>query len=70
MERLMDVKEVAELLNVSVRLVWQLRDGGRMPMPVHIGRLVRWRREELEGWIAEGAPDLAKRRRLIQRARR
>jgi excisionase family DNA binding protein len=54
--QLMDVDAVAAMLNCSPRTVWRLADGGKMPAPVHIGRLVRWSRKALTAWIDAGCP--------------
>lgn len=43
---LLDVKAVAALLGCSARHVYRLADASRMPAPVHVGALVRWRRAE------------------------
>jgi excisionase family DNA binding protein len=51
---LLDVRAVAELLDCSARHVYRLADAGRMPAPVRIGALVRWRRSDLNAWLAEG----------------
>jgi len=53
---LLEIKEVAGILRVSPRMVWQMRDGGRIPQPVKVGRLCRWRRSDIEEWIAAGCP--------------
>jgi len=57
--RLLTVKAVANLLGVSVRLVWRLVAGGRFPQPIRLGaRTVRWRArdiaEHIEALAAEG----------------
>lgn len=54
---LLDVKETAELLNASPRTVYRLSDAGRMPRPVKIGALVRWRADEIRRWIDAGCPN-------------
>lgn len=51
---LIDVKAVAQLLDCSPRHVWRLADAGKMPEPVRVGALVRWRRADIERWIADG----------------
>jgi excisionase family DNA binding protein len=51
---LVDVRAVAALLACSTRHVYRLADAGRMPLPLKIGALVRWRRTEIETWIAGG----------------
>lgn len=54
---LLDVRAVAALLGgCSTRHIYRLADSGRMPPPVKLGSLVRWRRAELEVWIAQGCP--------------
>ncbi len=54
---LLDVKGVAALLGgCSTRHVYRLSDGGKMPPPVRLGGLVRWRRDEIQDWIANGCP--------------
>lgn len=53
---LLDVRAVAAFLGCSARHVYRLADAGRMPPPVRVGALVRWRRSDLDGWIAAGCP--------------
>jgi len=53
---LMTINEVARLLNCSTRTVYRLNDAGRMPRPVRLGSLLRWNRQEIERWIADGCP--------------
>ena len=51
---LVDVQTVASMLDCSSRHVYRLSDAGRMPAPVRLGSLVRWRRLDVEAWIAGG----------------
>ncbi|MCK4373890.1 MAG: helix-turn-helix domain-containing protein [Candidatus Brocadiae bacterium] len=53
---LLGVEGVAEMLQCSPHTVRRLANSGRMPRPVKLGRLARWRRSELEEWIAHGCP--------------
>jgi len=54
---LLDVRAVAALLGgCSTRHVHRLADAGRMPRPIRLGSLLRWRRAELETWIAAACP--------------
>lgn len=53
---LLDVQAVARLLDCSTRHVYRLSDAGRMPPPVKLGALVRWRRSDLDAWLADGCP--------------
>ncbi|MCL2646824.1 MAG: helix-turn-helix domain-containing protein [Phycisphaerales bacterium] len=53
---LLDVKAVAAFCTCSTRHIHRLRDAGKMPAPVKIGALVRWRRREIMDWITAGCP--------------
>jgi len=53
---LLTAKEVADMLKSSVRLVWKMRDSGRLPQPVKVSRLCRWRRSDIAEWIGAGCP--------------
>lgn len=53
---LLDVRAVAALLDCAPRTVYRLADAGRMPTPVRVGSLVRWRRTDLDNWLADGCP--------------
>ena len=48
--------QVAELLGCSSAHVERLRADGKMPLPVRVGTLLRWRAAELEKWVASGCP--------------
>lgn len=51
---LLDVQAVASMLNCSTRHVRRLADAGRMPSPLKLGALLRWRRADIEAWLADG----------------
>lgn len=51
-----DTGDVAAKLKASTRHVRRLADGGRMPPPFHVGRLVRWNRSTIDNWLAAGCP--------------
>lgn len=51
---LLDVRAVAQLLDCSPRHVYRLADVGAMPPPVRLGALVRWRRTDIDAWLASG----------------
>jgi predicted DNA-binding transcriptional regulator AlpA len=53
---LLDVKAVSALGVGSTRHVFRLAESERMPAPVKIGALVRWRRQEIIDWISAGCP--------------
>ena len=56
MEELLDIKELARLLHVSTRLIWGMRDAGKLPQPVKLNRLCRWRASQIQEWIRQGCP--------------
>lgn len=51
---LLAVDDVASLLRCSPRHIYRLADAGKMPRPVKLGALVRWRRAEIAQWLADG----------------
>jgi excisionase family DNA binding protein len=55
---LLDVRAVAALLHCSPRHVYRLADASRMPAPVKLGALVRWRRKEIDSWIGGGCKSI------------
>lgn len=48
--------DAARLLNVSLSHFYQLHKTGRLPLPVRLGRAVRWRVAELTAWLDAGCP--------------
>lgn len=48
---------LAEWLNVSERHIHNLRNDGKLPAPVLLGRAVRWNAGEIQAWLAAGAPE-------------
>lgn len=51
---LVDVDWLESFCRSSKRHIYRLVDSGRMPAPIKLGRLNRWRRTEIEQWIANG----------------
>ncbi len=60
--QLVTVEQVAEMLQIATRSVWRLRDSGKMPSPISLGKCVRWKADEMEAWITDGCPDVRKTR--------
>jgi excisionase family DNA binding protein len=50
---LLDIRAVARLLSCSPRHVARLADSGRLPPPLKLGRLIRWRRADLDAFLAK-----------------
>lgn len=55
---LMTAAQVARLLQISLRTLWRLRSGRKLPLPVNLGSAVRWRRKEVLAWVTDGCPGL------------
>jgi predicted DNA-binding transcriptional regulator AlpA len=51
MPRLLDVHEVANLMNVDVTTVLGWRRRNVLPPPIVVGRVVRWALSDLCDWI-------------------
>lgn len=60
-EVLADLRGVAARLVVSERTVERMVEAGKMPPPMKLGRLRRWRLADVESWIASGCPAAAAR---------
>jgi prophage regulatory protein len=50
-------RELAEMLDVSLRQVWRLNSAGKLPRPIRLGGSVRWDRDEVLAWFKAGCPD-------------
>jgi excisionase family DNA binding protein len=59
-ELLISSREAAKLLGISARTLWGLQKSGAI-VPVRIGRLVRWNRDQLKAWVNAGCPRHGKR---------
>jgi excisionase family DNA binding protein len=57
METLMDKKQLAELLKVSVKTIdlWLAKSIG--PKPIRLGRLVRFKQSEVQDFIEKLSPE-------------
>ena len=53
---LLAVADLARLLKVSTRTIWTWHSAGRLPSPVKVGRIVRWRAADVDAWLAAGCP--------------
>lgn len=53
---LLDARETAAALRISVRTLRAWDSAGRVPAPRRIGRATRWDAAELSRWVAAGCP--------------
>lgn len=59
--KLLDVEAVAALLGCSPRHVYRLSDAGKMPGPLKLGSLVRWKLSgpgSIAEWLDQGCPSV------------
>ena len=54
---LLSARDLAVLLDIGERTLWRLDSMGKLPKPIRIGSLKKWRRHEIEAWIDAGCPD-------------
>ena len=56
---LIDVRELAAMLAISVPTAWRMRESGRLPEPLRLtAQCVRWRRTDINSWLAAGCPSI------------
>jgi len=53
---LLSEKEAGRMLGCSGRTIRRLADAGKAPRPLKLGHSTKWRRVDLEAWIAAGCP--------------
>ena len=56
---LIDIRQLAQMLNRSVGSLERDQTFGRLPKPVRIGGSRQWRRAEIEAWVLAGCPHQA-----------
>lgn len=57
---LVDANDAAAMLGVSRAHFYRMRAAGQVPLPVRLGKAVRWRVEELQEWVDAGCPGRSK----------
>lgn len=55
---LINDRAAARLLGISRAHLHRLKAAGKFPVGVHLGRAIRWNRDELAAWVNNGCPDL------------
>lgn len=48
--------QFAVMLQVSKRTLCRLRSAGKVPRPMRVGGIVRWRLDDIVQWMAAGCP--------------
>jgi predicted DNA-binding transcriptional regulator AlpA len=59
---LLKLDQVSRLVAISTRQIQRLMCLGQFPEEVRIGGSVRWRRCDIQQWVADGCPKLDNRR--------
>jgi predicted DNA-binding transcriptional regulator AlpA len=54
---LTDIKGLAKMLGRSERAIWRDHSAGRVPEPIKLGGMTKWRVAEIREWVAVGCPD-------------
>lgn len=55
-DKLITLDQIAEMLAVSKRQVFKLREEGLMPEPIKIKGSIRWKLSVIQQWIDLGCP--------------
>lgn len=50
---LLDAEQVAAVLGIDRATVFRMRSARELPEPLKLGRLTKWRRADIEAWVAE-----------------
>lgn len=50
-EKLLTIKELAEILNVTPQTVYLWTTGGKGPKALRVGRSIRFRRSDVNAWL-------------------
>jgi predicted DNA-binding transcriptional regulator AlpA len=56
---LTDIKGLERMLGRDERSLWRDHSAGRLPRPIKLGGLTKWRVAEIREWVEEGCPDRA-----------
>lgn len=54
---LLNVEQVAELLGVCTKTVRRMMKAAKLPRHIELGRLFKWKADEIHRWIEAGCPD-------------
>lgn len=57
-DELLNARQVAKVLKISVRTLWRLVASFQAPQPVRLGRNTRWLKSAVIAWMRRGCPPL------------
>jgi len=52
------VKDLGVLLRLSTRSIFRMRADKKMPPSIKIGGAIRWRKDVIDKWLADGTPPI------------
>ncbi|MBS0263432.1 MAG: helix-turn-helix domain-containing protein [Planctomycetes bacterium] len=61
---LITARQLADKLQISTRTLWRMLSAERLPAPIRVGGIVRWRANDIERWISAGCPEATARHSL------
>lgn len=67
---LVNAREAALRCGVSRTHWYDMKNAGRIPLPIHLGRSVLWRVEELKQWMEADCPPLHEWKRIKEQQNR
>ena len=53
---LININELAKILNISTRSISRLVRDGKIPKPVHLNSMIRWNKDKITKWLDRGCP--------------
>ena len=53
---LINIRDIAIILDVSERTVRRMNDAGRLPEPIQLGGLLKWKKSSIYDWIDLNCP--------------
>jgi predicted DNA-binding transcriptional regulator AlpA len=65
---LTDIKGLERMLGRDERSLWRDLSAGKLPAPIKLGKLTKWRVAEIRDWVAAGCPDRVTWKALTKRA--
>ncbi|MDE1988846.1 MAG: AlpA family phage regulatory protein [Betaproteobacteria bacterium] len=51
-ERLLPIEEVTEMVKISRSKIYQMKQDGKFPAPLKVGRASRWRLSNILAWVS------------------
>jgi predicted DNA-binding transcriptional regulator AlpA len=59
-DRLINARQFARMLQVSLRTLWRLVSAGKAPQPIKLNGNTRWLKSAVLAWLKAGCPPQSK----------